>query len=260
MAFSYINFLEEMRCFFDAQQAPHFIVGVSGGLDSVFLLETMRRLGVSLSVAHVNYGFRPLENEQEQQFLTNYCLQHQLPFFCHQSPVRVQLTATGGNLQHEARKDRYAFFQGLKQLHPGSALVLAHHADDQFEGFWLQLSRGGSISGLSGMKKSSQLALRPLLSYRKRQLHQWATEIQLTWHEDSSNAKNTYQRNQWRNLYLPQLERALPTLFESTQVLQRYFQEKQTQLQLQFDELHSHFLNKRSIELSKLVQFTEIEL
>ena len=185
------------------------VVGVSGGLDSMVLAETCLRAGFNLHVAHINYGLRGGESDGDATAVQSWCEAAGIPFFAHQAKIEK---APDG-IQAEARKIRYAFFESLRiQLAETTGLnayvVTAHHANDQAETVMLQLMRSSNPLSLSGMRPhdAKRHLLRPFLTITKSQLAAYARDWDVSFREDSSNAKHDYLRNRIRHEALPQME------------------------------------------------------
>lgn len=115
-----------------------YVVGVSGGPDSLFLLDRMRNSGYNLVVAHVNYKKRP-ESNQEEKLVKNYCQKYSLPFEIYQ--VKSSEYNSKSNFQAQARQIRYNFFQKLADQYQTKYIVVAHHFDDHLETYLLQNQR-----------------------------------------------------------------------------------------------------------------------
>lgn len=202
-------------------------IACSGGLDSVVLLEALVLLGHKPLVLHINYQLRGEDSEKDEQFVRNLAQKHQLEIKVVRCPKELT-KGTGINLQEAARKFRHEWFQAFIQKNPDNRVLLAHHQDDQTETFFLQLMRGAGIFGLGGMHPERNGIIRPFLSLTKEDLKTFALENQISWREDLSNSENNYKRNQFRNIILPELQKSIPTLNDSIQLIQSLFREEQS--------------------------------
>ena len=218
------KFQTYLQSFIEKHPAPHYFLAVSGGQDSMLLLDLCRRNSLAVTVLHVNYQLRGEESDGDQAFVEEYCQTYAIPIHVHRIDLKEQLTS-GGNLQQLARKERYAFFEKLLNKTSNSYLMVAQHQDDQVETFWLMLSRSAGISGLSGMDEVSNCIFRPLLSVSKKELKNYAIEQGIEWREDQSNQKNDYQRNLWRNKLLPYLTKEIPSINSAVLTLMACFKE-----------------------------------
>ena len=205
-----------------AVRAKRVAVGLSGGLDSVVLLDLLHaRAGarqLSLSALHVNHQISAHAGEWEG-FCRSLCDGYGIAL----TVKRVQVTADGSGLEAAARRARYRAFASVDT----DFVALAHHLDDQAETFLLQLLRGAGPKGLSAMpmlrqqehavgdRPASALIVRPLLEVRRGQIEAYAKARQLVWVEDDSNADSRFDRNYLRNELLGQLEARFPAYRET---------------------------------------------
>lgn len=184
-----------------AQRGETVVAAVSGGLDSVVLLDLLHRaapvLGFRLVVGTVDHGIRR-ESASEVRFVRELASARGLPCYC----GRVFLGA-GNGLEDAARRERLAFLMGI----PGDRVALAHHQDDQAETVLLRLVRGAGLAGMGAMRPSRGPFIRPLLTEPRHLVRAWAMDVGLTWMEDGSNETMDRERNLLRGQIMPQLDR-----------------------------------------------------
>jgi tRNA(Ile)-lysidine synthase len=130
-----------------------------------------------------------------------------------------------------ARKLRYDFFDKLRNEHLFDAVLTAHHADDNLETFFINLSRGSGLDGLVGIPNKNKYVIRPLLLFTRAQILEYASENKLKWREDSSNASLYYQRNHLRHELMPALKTIYPSIINALQSTQNYLKSSQDLLQ-----------------------------
>jgi tRNA(Ile)-lysidine synthase len=253
------KFLTYFQTFVEKYPAAQYFVAVSGGHDSMLLLELCRSTSLPITVLHVNYQLRGEESKGDQAFVEDYCQRHAIPFHVHRIELKEQLTS-GGNLQQLARKERYAFFETHLNQVPNSYLMAAQHQDDQLETFWLQLFRGSGLSGLQGMLEKNGRILRPLLPFSSLELKQLSKEMNLSWREDSSNQSTKYLRNLFRLNLIPALEQEIPTLRDSIQRMQGIFQSTLEENQAEIEAITESILINKIITSDKLVHITDFKL
>ena len=165
-----------------------YVVAVSGGVDSVVLLDMMTKMvGHELLVAHFDHGIRD-DSADDARFVSSLAAEHGLRYV----GKREELGKTASEAL--ARKRRYAFLRELAAEH-SARVVTAHHLDDLVETIAINLNRGTGWRGLAVLDSD---ILRPLLDIPKKQLIQYAQVNGLVWHEDSTNASDTYLRNRVR--------------------------------------------------------------
>ena len=182
------------------------------------LLDVLARVAKAnrwkLAVAHLNHGLRGADSDADQKLVQREAKRLKLPFFGGREDVREVAKTGGFSLEMAARKARHEFLARTAARHGARIIALAHHADDQLELFFLRLLRGSGPEGLSGMKyvNASPAAprislVRPLLATPKSVLRAYATEHNVRFREDTSNAQLDFQRNRIRAELLPLLRR-----------------------------------------------------
>ena len=238
MSLSIENSIQEFKRRYAISDSCMLIMGVSGGIDSMVLLHALKSVHDSITVAHINYKLRAKESNEDALLVERISKAYDLPFRILENDLKADLEKNGGNLQEKARNIRYAFFNSLKQEHGNSKIVLAHHQNDQIENFWMQMARGGGIGAMSGMKINSEEIFRPLLLTSKTQIHEYANKYNVEWRKDCSNDVNSYTRNIWRNVLIPELKKSTPHIDQSVIKLQEVFEEK-----VKFDQQFIESLN-----------------
>ncbi|MDG1840807.1 MAG: tRNA lysidine(34) synthetase TilS [Crocinitomicaceae bacterium] len=221
-------------------------LAVSGGLDSMVLLSLFSKFD-DLCVLHVNYKLRGKDSDLDEELVRSVCASLNVKCLVYIVSNLDKQKMKNGNLQLEARKIRYKFFENQTIAFSKSKILLAHHADDQVETFLLQLIRNSGISGLMAMKKKNKTLLRPLLPFKKKELKQFAEKSKLIWREDYSNQSLVYNRNRIRNVWIPLLEKDVPELTNSIAIIQDAF--SQTLVEMQND---LNFFTKNIKEFQKL--------
>ena len=195
-----------------------FVVALSGGVDSITLLHLMHAIqqtdsDVTLRAIHVNHGLQAQAN-QWQSHCEALCQTLDIPLYCEAVAVTV---APGLSVEAEAREARYRVFEA--QLKVDEVLLLAQHADDQAETLLLQLLRGAGPQGLAAMPVLRSLGegqlLRPLLTYSRVQIIDYAREHDLQWVEDDSNRNTAFQRNYLRHDVIPLLAVRYPGILKT---------------------------------------------
>ena len=194
---------------------PRLRIGlaVSGGADSVALLELMSRLrsrhGFDAVVLHVDHGLRS-DSAEDARFVEDLAARHGLPFHALRTRVRRR---RGESMEMAARRVRLAFFALMSKRLKLDAIATGHHADDVAETFILRLARGAGPDGLAGLKPVSHVDgvtfIRPLLGVRDAALRRFLSDNGIAWREDSTNADTSIPRNNVRHVILPFLREHL---------------------------------------------------
>ena len=238
------------------------VLALSGGLDSMFLFQLLstyqNELEIELILAHVNHKQRR-ESDWEENELRKLADVAELPIY---------ITSFSGDFSEaRARKFRYDFFRKIMKEVGATALVTAHHADDQVETILMRLIRGSRLGHLTGIKESQVVneieIIRPLLPFHKK-------DFPPIFHfEDQTNQENTYFRNRIRNRYIPELEKENPRLKSALLDLGREISDYQatiTELSKQIDvedlnELFSYSQQTQGVLLQNyLNQFPDLNL
>lgn len=167
-----------------------YIVAVSGGVDSVVLLDKLAKHGgARLVVAHFDHGIRE-DSADDARFVGELAKHYGLEF----ETRREELGA--GASEALARERRYQFLRDVADQYDNASIVTAHHADDVVETIAINMTRGTGWRGLAVL--DSEL-IRPLLAIPKRVLVDYARQHDLVWHEDSTNKDMVYLRNELRD-------------------------------------------------------------
>jgi len=255
-----MNKIEEyLNSFFQKYPADLYLIAVSGGVDSMLLLKLMQEQRLPIHVLHVNYNLRGTDSVADEKLVRKFCQTNKIPFTIKSLDFKSILKNEGGNLQNEARKVRYNFFQSKLVKFQNATIVLAHHSDDQLETFYLQLFRNSGIAGLAGMKEQNNTYLRPLLPFKKAELYQFAQELKIDWREDKSNAKNQYSRNRLRNELIPFLKKEIPTLENSIQLIQEIFLEKLIETNLLIEKIQIEIQRSNELKIETWKRLESIE-
>jgi len=189
------------------------IVAVSGGPDSVCLLDILCRLKdefeLKLIVAHLNHGLRP-EAQLEAVGVEKMSKARAIPFETKTVNIRTYKKELGLSEEEAGRKARYDFLFDTAGKHRASRIAIGHHLDDQAETVLLNIIRGTGVDGLAGMlpKRSGDdfQLVRPLLCLRRSEIEEYCRDNKLQTFTDSSNLETDYTRNRLRLELIPQLE------------------------------------------------------
>lgn len=194
------------------------LVAVSGGLDSVVLLDLLMQLQPRwqwrLTVAHLEHDWR---DESEAAFVTRLATGYGLPCRVRSLAARPAAAARGRGYEEAARRERYRALADIASDIGAAAVVTGHHRDDQAETVLYRLIRGTSPAGLGGIAPVRPLVpdgavalVRPLLTFSRAELAEEAKRRSLSWCEDASNADPQFLRNRLRHEALPLLEQIRP--------------------------------------------------
>jgi len=181
------------------------LVAVSGGVDSMVLLHLLHSMDLSVAVAHCNFGLRGEASDADEQLVRGYCAERSIHFHSRKFDIRALVNETNSSVQMVARDLRYDFFKELLENNGYRFCALAHHADDRIESLLLNVLRGTGVRGFQGMPAVRGPFIRPLLSFSKNELEQFAGQNHILFRTDTSNAEAKYKRNRVRLHLLPML-------------------------------------------------------
>lgn len=185
-----------------------YLLGCSGGLDSICLAHLLLEASIPFEIAHVNFKLRGKESDEDEIFVSEWSKNHTKLFHLLREDATNLAEEKQISIQMAAREIRYQFFESLCEKRNLEGILVAHHEDDQIETIFLNLIRGTGLEGISGMAEQRGNLIRPLLPFSRKSLEDWAGKRKIQWREDSSNQKEEYLRNYLRNS-------ALPILFQS---------------------------------------------
>lgn len=203
------------------------LLAVSGGIDSVVLCELCKQAGYKFIIAHCNFKLRGAESERDAAFVQQLAQSYNVPVHIKEFDTAAYADERKLSIQEAARELRYTWFSellspaiGNRQSaihhspltidHSPACLLTAHHLDDNIETMLMHFFRGTGIHGLRGMLPKQGHIVRPLLFARRQEIVQFATENNLTWVEDSSNASDKYSRNYFRHQLIPLVQKIYP--------------------------------------------------
>jgi len=195
-------------------EGDHVLAAVSGGPDSVALLDILIRLkayfGLRLvTVAHFDHRLRAEESDEDREFVRELALQADLPFHCGTADVRAFSRSEKVSVEMAARTCRHAFFRETAARLGARKIALGHTASDQAEEVLLRIIRGTGPAGAKSMLPgTSGGIIRPLLFATREDILRHLDENHLDYRNDSSNAQPFCQRNLLRLEVLPILRRA----------------------------------------------------
>ncbi len=206
--------LSKLRAFVKEQQlicpGDQIVCAVSGGADSIALLWAMYLLKeewqLELSAVHFNHHLQPVEPDEDEQFVREFCAGYGIPLYVSGAHV----VAGEKGLEAAARDARYAYFATL----PGK-IATAHTADDNAETVLMHLLRGTGLKGLGGIAPKRGNLIRPLLSITRNEILDFLDAYSLPHREDSMNATDFCLRNRLRHHVMPLLKAENPRLAEN---------------------------------------------
>ena len=195
-----------------------YLIGVSGGRDSVMLQHLLVDLGYKkLIVCHLNHGLRGRSSAADARFVGKLAAVHELDLEFESADVRASARKRKMSIETAGREARYSFFASVAKRRRCRTIFLGHHADDLVETFLINLFRGAGATGLAAMREISTrrfgevelTIVRPLLGTWRAEIDKYVREHQLEFREDASNKSWGPVRNRLRGKIIPYLEKEL---------------------------------------------------
>ena len=226
-----------------------YIVGLSGGADSVALLLMLKEGGFNVHAAHCNFLLRGAESDRDEAFCVSLCQQlgvelHRAHFY-----TRTYAESHHVSIEMAARELRYKWFEQLREDIGAAGICVAHHRDDSVETVLLNLVRGTGLRGLTGIQPRNGNILRPRLCVSRAEIEAFLAEKGQKYVTDSTNLKADVQRNIVRLEVLPLLRKLNPAVAENIQRTAEYLSEAQQVLNVAIARFNdSNVLNISDIE------------
>jgi tRNA(Ile)-lysidine synthase len=190
------------------------LLAVSGGIDSMVMLDLFLKAGFSIAVAHCNFQLRGKDSDADEQLVKDVC-GNSVPFFSKRFETSSYAEANKLSIQMAARQLRYDFFESLMNEKGFLFTATAHQLNDSLETTLLNFVRGSGVEGMAGIPVKTNRIIRPLLFATRQMISDYASENKIVWREDASNASDDYQRNFLRNKIIPSLKEINPSLEET---------------------------------------------
>ena len=255
------------------------VVGFSGGPDSVFLVEMLKKLQdffkFKIYLVHINHLLRGEDADADENFSYDYAKRNNLEIFVKRIPVKEIAKKTGKTLEEVGREERYNFFSEIYNKVGANKIATAHNKDDQIETFLFRLVRGTSLQGLEGIKLKYNNIIRPISEIYKKDILEYLNKNEIQCKIDKTNFENEFTRNSIRLDLIPFIEKRynikfkdkLFSLIEEIREnnkknfldLDEYVDEKnrltlekiKTLSLFERKNLLVHFLNKKNIKINR---------
>ncbi len=231
------------------ERDDRILVAFSGGTDSLALLNLLdhikNELGFIIGAAHLNHGLRGSQADDDEAFCRTFCEQRGIPYYSKTIDVAAYAKEQKISIELAGRKERYVFFKDIMVNKRYDKCATAHHLDDQAETILLNLMRGASLSGLTGMQPKREDFIKPLLGVRKEDLVVYLEKEGITSREDESNKESIYQRNKVRNHLIPYIKENFNGNIEETLVrMGRLIQKDLEYIESQVSDASGKFIEK----------------
>lgn len=224
-------FKKHIAAHFPALADQKILVACSGGLDSIVLLHLLQKIGLTLGVAHCNFKLRGAHSDADLSFVETIAANLGVQVFTTVFDTKAYAKTQGVSTQVAARELRYEWFYSTARANGYDRIATGHHADDDLETFFINLSRVTGLRGLTGIASNTEQLIRPLLPFSRAQIMQFAKKEELFWREDSSNSTRDYLRNKLRLDVIPAFKGVNKTVLQNFQQTQQHLKESQALLE-----------------------------
>ena len=224
-------FKKHIAAHFPALADQKILVACSGGLDSIVLLHLLQEIGLTLGVAHCNFKLRGINSDADLSFVETIAGNLGVQVFTTVFDTKTYAKTQGVSTQVAARELRYQWFYTTARANGYDRIATGHHADDDLETFFINLSRVTGLRGLTGIASNTEQLIRPLLPFSRAQIMQFAKKEGLFWREDSSNSTRDYLRNKLRLDVIPAFKGVNKTVLQNFKQTQQHLKESQALLE-----------------------------
>lgn len=205
------------------QQGDRVLCCVSGGADSVALLDVLCRGGYTPIVAHCNFHLRGEESNRDEEFVRNLASQKGVPVFVKDFDTFLYAREHKRSIEMAARDLRYEWFHTLAKEQNCAAIAVAHHQNDQAETVILNMRRCPGLRGLMGMRPKNGMIIRPLLCTTHDYIIHYLRDIRhIDWVEDSTNTDTAIKRNNVRAMLATWSKAEIEHVAETASMIQGY--------------------------------------
>ena len=258
--------LETIKKYNLIENGDRIVLGVSGGPDSITMLDILRQLREELEfeivVAHINHMIRE-EAIEDEKYVQEYCKKNNIECYIKRIDVEKIANTKKIGTEEAGRKVRYEFFEEILQKTGSNKIGIAHNKNDKIETIIMHILRGSGISGLKGIEpKRDNKYIRPLIECERSEIEQYCEENKLEPRIDKTNFENEYTRNKIRNIVIPYIKKEFnPNIIETMNRLSELITEEDNYLEKETQKIYNKILlekNDKQIIL-KLKEFNEQE-
>jgi tRNA(Ile)-lysidine synthase len=191
------------------------LLAISGGIDSMVMLDIFQKMDANFEVVHCNFKLRGEESDLDEKFVTDYCKKHQIKYFVENFETEFIANQLKLSIQETARELRYSYFTELMYNYNFEYVLTAHNLNDSFETFMINFSRGTGLNGLLGIPTINENIVRPISFLTREEIEEYANLYQIKWREDKSNQETKYLRNKIRHEIFPIFKQINPSFLKS---------------------------------------------
>lgn len=245
--------LEKFRAYNEEQGLLQYgqrvLLAVSGGIDSVVMAHLYAETDFDCAIAHCNFQLRGEDSDADEAFVRSLAARLEMPVYVERFDVDLEMEERGISLQMAARDLRYNWFLSLASEHSFDAIATAHNLNDSVETFFLNLTRGTGVRGLTGIPERNENIIRPILFASRKEIEAYAHTENISNRVDSSNRETKYQRNKIRHDVIPSLEQINPSFIDTMALNMERMQELKQIVERSVDGLRDEIFQRVSREI-----------
>jgi len=193
------------------KDSPHFLLAVSGGVDSMvmldFFVKNQSKLDCEISVCHINHNYHS-KSLKMSKIVSDYCSKNHITYF----NVILKKQSLTSNIESQLRKKRYSELEKIRKKIDAHYIVTAHHFDDQIETALMRILNSSSLESIMGIKTLNDIVFRPLINISKNEINSYAKKNKIVYGLDPTNNDTSLTRNFLRKKVVPLLEKIKPNL------------------------------------------------
>lgn len=235
------------------------LVAVSGGVDSMVLLDLLKKGEFNVTVAHCNFKLRGADSDGDEKFVKDTSENLGLNCLTESFDTKKYATDNSISTQMAARELRYTWFDELMDENNFKYLLTAHHLNDSLETSIFNFTKGTGVAGLRGILVKKDKLVRPMLEFTKEEVVDYAEQNNMKWREDVSNSSIDYKRNFIRKKVVPLLKEVNPSLESSFLLTAKRLQSLESLLEKQILEFKGAFELEGDHIFIRKVQFQKQE-
>lgn len=204
-----------------------YLLGVSGGIDSMCMAELFLHSGLSpeFAIAHVNFSLRGSESDGDMDSVVEWGQRNGIKVYTRTFDTRSYAAGKSISTQMAARELRYGFFREIIESDGFDYLAVAHNLDDSIETIFLNIARGTGLRGLAGIPVSNGKIIRPLLGVSRARIREYVERYGVSYRDDRTNFESHYARNRVRNIIFPEFRKINPSFLDTVRRDSGYFRE-----------------------------------
>ena len=249
------------------QAKDKIVLGVSGGPDSISMLDILRQIreefDFEIVVAHINHMIRK-EAIQDEEYVKKYCEKNNIKCFVKRIDVIDIANNKKIGTEEAGRLVRYDFFDEVLKQTGSNKIAIAHNKNDKIETIIMHLLRGSGLSGLKGIEPIRENVIRPLIECERKEIEKYCDENKLEPRIDKTNFENDYTRNKIRNIVIPYIEKELnPNIIETIDRLSEVVKKEDRYLEKVASNVYEKILIKQEpgqiiLELKEINEQDEV--